>query len=83
MENGKLTVTGKSHIVIELKAIPKSVYVEFDDEIHVIPCNHGFLDWLKYKVEGHGHGHGHHFPTLRISWHVSGIREIVWRVHYK
>lgn len=80
MESGKLTVTGTSHIVIELKAIPISVYAEFYDEVHVVPCNPGFLDWLKYKVEGHGHGH---FPTLRISWHVSGIREIVWRVHYR
>lgn len=39
-------------------------------------CDHGH-----HNDRGHHHHHHHDF-VLVIKWHVSGVREIVWTVHY-
>lgn len=80
MQSGELIVIGKDKAVIHLHNCPSRVVVLFKDECVIAPCNPHHHDSLEWEVF---HPHSHHHPsTLVIKWHVSGVREINWRVYY-
>ena len=85
MQAGELIVTGKDKAIIPLHGLPLEVKVRFRNPLDHVPCNPQHEDCLEYEVQssGHHHHHSHHCGfVLVIKWHVSGVREIVWRVHY-
>ena len=84
MQAGELIVTGRDRAVIPLHGLPREVKCHFKHGCDVVPCNPHHEDCLEYEVESHhSHHHNHHRSfVLVIKWHVSGVREIVWRVHY-
>jgi hypothetical protein len=80
MQSGELTVTGRDYADIPLHKHPAKVEVKFKDHFIPVPCNphhHDELSWELHKTNLH---HGE--LDLRISWSVTGVREIVWRVYY-
>lgn len=80
MQSGELVVSGRDKIHIVLKSLPERVNVHFVDDCEIVPCNPHHTDSLEYEVHA-SHTHHHGF-TLIISWHVHGVREIKWSVHY-
>lgn len=81
MQSGELIVIGSNHIDIPLHKFPCETRVYFKDHLHdPIPCNPGSVDFLECEV----HTSNLHLSRfiLRITWSVSGVREIVWRVCY-
>ena len=80
MQSGELTVTGHDHATITLQGRPEKVTVHFKDNVIPAPCNPHHHDELKYSVHHNDFHHGGY--TLKISWRVSGVREIVWKVYY-
>lgn len=77
MQSGELTVCGTDKVKINLHHIPSEVFVAFEDHCVIIPCNPHHSDFLEYEVQHH-----HEKSTLIISWRVSGVREIKWKVAY-
>jgi hypothetical protein len=80
MQSGELTVTGHDHAIIPLRGMPAKVTVHFEDHIIPIPCNPHHHDELHHAV--HRSNEHHSGFVLRISWRVSGVREVIWRVYY-
>lgn len=79
MQAGELIVTGKDEARIPLHGYPRSVNCHFKEDEHHVPCNPHHEDWLEYEVHTSIHHGGF---VLLIKWHVSGVREIAWHVHY-
>ena len=80
MQSGELVVTGKGEVRIPLHKLPSDVHAHFKHELEVAPCNPHHVDTLEYDVHIS-------FTTLGgfvllISWSVSSVREVVWRVSY-
>jgi len=82
MQAGELIVTGKDKAVIPLHGLPRKVNVHFKHGCDVVPCNPQHEDCLEYEIQSNHCHHHHHDFVLVIKWHVSGVREIVWTVHY-
>jgi hypothetical protein len=80
MQQGELTVTGHDYYIIALRGLPAKVEAHFKDHALPIPCNPHHHDELDYSVHKSNKHHGGF--DLKISWSVSGVREIVWRVSY-
>jgi hypothetical protein len=79
MQQGELTVTGHDHAIIPLHRRPSRVEAYFKDTNVPVPCNPHHFDELRYDVHvSNQHASGF---VLKISWRVSGVREIVWRAH--
>ena len=78
MQSGELTVTGHDHVNIRLHGLPSEVKVYFKDHAIPIPCNPHHHDELSYEIHKSNRHHGGF--DLKISWSVTGVREIVWRV---
>jgi len=80
MQQGELTVTGHDFATIPLHSFPTKVECHFKGHEMLVPCNPHHHDWIEAEV--------HHSNTVRgkfvlkISWQVSGVREVVWRVWY-
>lgn len=81
MQSGEITVTGYDHVEIPLQKLPSKVEVHFKDHDVVIPCNPHHHDELEYEIHSNSHNHHHNKFVLKISWRVSGVREIVWHVY--
>jgi hypothetical protein len=88
MYHGKLLVSGKNHIDIQLSDRPDRVIIKWEGAPTVTPCDHNEPDkfgWhiLKEKrVTHHHHGGYSSRHILRINWEVTGIREIVWKIYF-
>lgn len=80
MQSGELTVTGHDHATIHLRGFPSKVDVHFKDHLIPIPCNPHHHDELESSV--HRSNTTHEGYVLKISWHVTGVREVVWRVYF-
>lgn len=81
MKQGELTVTGHDHVIIQLHdGLPSKVEARFSDHVTPIPCNPHHHDELSYEVHKSNRHHGGF--DLRISWRVTGVREIVYRVYF-
>ncbi len=75
MQQGELIVTGHDQIKLKLKFRPEQISVHFKDHQVIVPCNHHHHDELEYEV----------FKIKRtyyllISWKVSNVRTISWKV---
>ena len=81
MQSGELIVIGKDKVIIPLHGFPSAVKCYFRHNMCVIPCNPQHSDSLEYEVLA-SHHHNHKGYVLSIKWSVSGVREIVWHVHY-
>lgn len=81
MQAGELIVTGKDKAIIPLHGLPREVKAHFKHPFDHVPCNPHHEDCLEYEVQSNHHHHHRGF-VLVIKWHVSGVREIVWHVHY-
>ena len=80
MQAGELIVTGKDKAIIPLHGYPREVNCHFKHGLDMVPCNPHHNDELEYEVHTSHHHHGGF--VLIIQWHVSGVREITWHVHY-
>jgi hypothetical protein len=80
MQAGELIVTGRDKAHIILHGYPREVSCHFTHATEHVPCNPHHEDWLEYEVHAHKEVHGGFI--LVIKWHVSGVREIAWHVHY-
>ena len=80
MQAGELIVTGKDKAHIPLREYPRLVSCHFVHAIDHVPCNPHHEDSLEYEVHTNNSVHGGFI--LVIKWHVSGVREIAWHVHY-
>jgi len=81
MQAGELIVTGKDQAIISLHGLPREVNCHFKHPIDHVPCNPHHEDSLEYEIQSDHHHHHREF-VLVIKWHVSGVREIAWHVHY-
>lgn len=81
MQSGELIVIGKDRVVIPLHGFPCAVKCRFTRDMCVIPCNPHHNDSLEYEVLA-SHYQNHKGFVLVIKWNVSGVRDIVWHVHY-
>lgn len=81
MQSGELIVIGKDKAVIPLHGFPCAVKAYFKHNMHLIPCNPNHSDSLEYEVMV-AHQNKHKGFVLVIKWNVSGVRDIVWHVHY-
>jgi hypothetical protein len=80
MQSGELIVVGQNSINISLSGIPNEVRVFFKDDVSILaPCNPGDADTLEYTTNLNT---GSSDFVLFITWNVSSIREIIWRVAY-
>ena len=79
MQSGELIVIGKDQVVILLHGMPDGIKCRFRHEHHIVPCNPHHVDSLEYEVRANHHCKGY---VLVIKWNVSGVREIIWHVHY-
>ena len=80
MQQGELTVVGHDSATIRLHGLPAKVECKFKDHVVPIPCNPHHHDELEAEVH---HSNTHHGKfVLKITWRVSGVREVVWRVSY-
>jgi hypothetical protein len=79
MQSGELTVTGHDHVEIPLQKLPSKVEAHFKDHSIPVPCNPHHRDELEYEV--HSSILHHAKFVLKISWRVTGVREIVWHVY--
>lgn len=79
MQSGELIVVGSDQVTIKLRECPSGVKCRFRHEHHIIPCNPNHSDSLEYEVR---FSHKHKCYVLNIKWEVSGVREILWHVHY-
>jgi len=76
-ESGKMFVSGKGEIIIQMKVRkPSHVEVFFID--HPVPCDGNKHDHLEHKVHRHMFDHK---TDLIIKWHVGGVREIEYIYH--
>lgn len=81
MLSGELIVVGTDALSIPLEKMPAEVKVFFKDDLELVPCNPHHADILEYSV--HKINNSHRFKyELRISWSVSGSREIKWHADY-
>jgi hypothetical protein len=80
MQQGELTVTGHDRVEVPLRGLPSKVEAHFKDHDIMIPCNPHHHDELECEV--HSSVHHHTKFVLKISWRVTGVREIVWHVYY-
>ena len=77
MQSGEIIVIGKGEVSIQLHEMPCGIKCRFRHEHHIVPCNPHHADTLEYEVRHTCKGH-----VLNIKWEVSGVREILWHVHY-
>jgi hypothetical protein len=78
MEQGELVVVGQDFVEIKLgHHHPDKVVVKFIDQQTVVPCNPHHHDELKEKIK---EVKGTYY--LIISWSVTGVRTIEWKVFY-
>jgi hypothetical protein len=80
MQSGELIVTGKDKATILLNGIPSEVRVHFKHELELTPCNPHHSDTLEYEVKASNILLNEF--VLLITWDVTGVREIVWKVSY-
>jgi hypothetical protein len=76
VEFGELVATGKGEIEIPLARLPRLIEVKFKDFVDPVPCN-PHHDKLHHSVEKHKHQY-----ILKLNWHVSEPREIVWIAYF-
>ena len=76
-ESGKMFVSGKGEIIIQMK-VRKPTHVEVFFIDHPVPCDGNKHDHLEFKVHKHMFEHK---TDLIIKWHVSGVREIEYIYH--
>lgn len=81
MKQGELIVTGTNQITIPLDGLPMEVQCHFKDESFApVPCDPGNVDYLSYDIHVSNKNHGGF--VLIISWSVSSVREIKWKVEF-
>lgn len=82
-KNGRLFITAKDVILIELEFAPKAMIVYFcDNDPHhpsCVPSKHHRKDHCRYS---HKHDHRKKKHYLHIEFEVEGIREIYWEVEF-
>ena len=78
MQSGELIVIGRDSVSVSLRGAPAEVCVYFEHDLEVIPCNPQHRDELEYEVLSDGIGDF----ILVISWSVTGVRGIKWKVSY-
>jgi hypothetical protein len=79
--SGELTVVGQNSIDIPLFGHPHEVLAYFKPQHHHHhPCDPGATDTLEYQV--HHSIYFHSQFVLRLTWSVSGVREIIWHASY-
>ena len=77
---GELTVVGRDFATIPLQGYPSKVICHFKEHAIPVPCNPHHFDELLAEV--------HHSNTvlsgfvLKISWNVSSVREVVFKIYY-
>jgi hypothetical protein len=84
MQGGELIVTGSDHVEIILPERPEKIIVHFAGNDTHVPCDvhhHDELAWHTTK-EHHPHHKYSSRYVLTIRWHVSGVRQIDWKVFY-
>jgi hypothetical protein len=83
MQSGELIVIGHNRVNITLHNWPSEVRAYFRDRpCDSVPCNPGNSDLLEYEVHVQKSHHSHEKFVLTITWSVSSVREIIWRVQY-
>ena len=80
MQQGELTVIGKDSVTIPLRGLPSKVVCHFKENNIPVPCNPHHFDELLAEV--HVSNTVLSGFVLRISWSVSSVREVVFRVYY-
>ena len=78
MEQGELTVVGKDQYQITLVGAPSKVEVKFKDHHIPVPCNPHHQDDLVATVSQNRRN----LFVLTISWSVSSVREVQWKVWF-
>lgn len=84
-ESGFLTVTGTDSATFRLPGHrePNRITVEFDSSCPPLVCNPRHHDELEWEVTPADPRHHHHHRwELKIRWHVSGVRKVVWSADY-
>jgi hypothetical protein len=76
VEFGEVLASGKGDVEIPLVRLPKLVEAKFKDFVDPVPCN-PHHDKLHHSVEKH-----HHQYLLKLNWHTSAPREIVWIAYF-
>lgn len=80
MQQGELTVTGQDQAVIVLNGFPANIVCHFKEKVIPVPCNPHHFDDLECEV--HASNTVLSGYVLVISWSVSSVREVVWKVLY-
>lgn len=78
-QSGELMVTGEDEISIPLTGHPIHIRVFFKGSCNTVPCNPVHSDDLAWEVIA-SHCHTEH--VLHITWNVSDVRDVVWKVCY-